>query len=105
MTTEFLKALDEYVDNVQSLVNNDLRKRLPSLDLAKIMVEPRGIKYKKVIYIQGVHKSVHSFVEISTGDIFKPASWKTPAKHKRGNIYRNKGNEALTTQGTVRYFK
>ena len=49
--------------------------------------------------------SVHSFVEIATGDIFKAASMKAPAKHARGNIYRGNGAEALTDVGSVRYLR
>lgn len=30
---------------------------------------------------------VHCFVDMTTGDVLKPASWKTPAKHARGNIF------------------
>jgi len=50
-------------------------------------------------------RSVHSFVEVSTGDIFKAASYKAPAKHARGNIYRGNGAEALTDVGGIRYLR
>lgn len=49
--------------------------------------------------------SIHAFVEIETGDIFKPASTKAPAKHKRGNIYENAGRSCLTEAGGVAYMK
>ena len=32
-------------------------------------------------------KQVHTFIDKITGDILKPASWKTPAKQKRGNLF------------------
>jgi len=32
-------------------------------------------------------RSVYCFVDRSNGDVLKAASWKTPAKHVRGNIY------------------
>ena len=32
------------------------------------------------------HASAYCFVDIATGDILKPAGWKAPAKHARGNI-------------------
>ena len=51
------------------------------------------------------NRSVHSFVEVATGDIFKAASYKAPAKHARGNIYRGNGAEALTDVGGVRYLR
>ena len=34
--------------------------------------------------------SAHCFVEIATGDIYKPASWNAPAKGVRGNIQNEK---------------
>jgi hypothetical protein len=49
--------------------------------------------------------SIHAFVEIATGDIFKPASTKAPAKHKRGNIYENEGRDCLTPAGHVAYMR
>ena len=50
-----------------------------------------GRKYLKVIqrderngeYRDG---SVHAFVERSTGNVYKAASWKAPAKHVRYNL-------------------
>jgi hypothetical protein len=32
-------------------------------------------------------RSVYCFVNMENGDILKPAGWKSPAKHARGNIY------------------
>ena len=31
-------------------------------------------------------RSVHAFVDKKTGDVYKPASWKAPAKHVRYNL-------------------
>ena len=49
--------------------------------------------------------SVHSFVEVATGDIFKPASYKAPAKHARGNIYRGNGADSMEAAGGIRYLR
>lgn len=48
-----------------------------------------GSKYVKIVAISaGGSRSVHSFVEKSTGDIWKAASWKAPARNfTRGNVY------------------
>jgi len=43
----------------------------------------KGRKYIKVI--RG--GSVHCFVDMTNGNVLKAASWKTPAKHARGNIF------------------
>ena len=51
-----------------------------------------GKKYYKIVEVefdtfQGRNEyrdtSVHSFVDKNTGDVYKPASWKAPAKHVR----------------------
>ncbi len=31
--------------------------------------------------------SAHAFIDRTNGDVLKPASWKAPAKHARGNIF------------------
>ena len=54
-----------------------------------------GKKYFKVVRetfdeFQGRNKwrdtTVHAFINIKTGEVFKPASWKAPAKHVRFNL-------------------
>ena len=45
-----------------------------------------GRKYHKLIMDCGNQKSVHAFVDKKTGDVYKPASWKAPAKHVRFNL-------------------
>lgn len=40
--------------------------------------------------------SIYAFIDKETGDIFKPASWKAPAKGVRGNVFSpNDGLEAF----------
>lgn len=55
----------------------------------------QGRKYDKIVVVrdyQGTRRAdrVFAFIDKATGDLYKPASWKTPAKHKRYN-----GNELL----------
>ena len=45
-----------------------------------------GKKYHKVSHTQDGSTSVHSFVDKETGDVYKAASWKAPAKHVRYNF-------------------
>ena len=42
-----------------------------------------GRKYIKVIEEKG---GVHAFVDKKTGEVYKPASWKSPAKHVRYDL-------------------
>ena len=47
-----------------------------------------GNKYVKVVSVSWGSRSVHSFVEKKTGDIWRAASWKAPAKNfVRGNVF------------------
>ena len=45
----------------------------------------KGKKYWKLIF----DNSVHAFVDVNNGDVYKPASWNKPAKHVRYNILTN----------------
>lgn len=50
----------------------------------------RGPKYAKIWKGNkswGDRASVYAFVRLKTGDVFKPAGCKGPAKHARGNIF------------------
>ena len=64
------------------------------------LITETGNKFIKIFmkYIQGGSTSAWAFVAIDDGfnstlgkwkkgDIFKPASWRAPAKHARGNIF------------------
>lgn len=48
-----------------------------------------GRKFARVYRVdsRGATGGVYCFVDRSSGDILKAASWKAPAKHARGNIY------------------
>ena len=46
-----------------------------------------GRKYHKIhMCINGKRDSIHAFIDKKTGDVFKPASVKAPAKHARYNL-------------------
>lgn len=55
-----------------------------------------GKKYLKVIMRDtGGSKSVHAFVNKTTGEVYKPSSWKAPAKHVRYNLTNQEQREWL----------
>ena len=45
-----------------------------------------GRKYHKVIMNACGNKSVHAFIDKKTGEVYKAASWKAPAKGVRFNL-------------------
>lgn len=85
---------------------NDFTFAVPDVEIGK-----GGKRYRKLWNIESYrdgerhNRGIHAFVEIATGDIFKPASCKAPAKHKRGNIYEDAGRACLTEAGHVAYMR
>ena len=102
----FEVALAEYVANVQRITDEYFTKNYSNLISDKIAVEKGGRKYIKISQCtfggEG-SKSVHSFVNSENGDVLKPAGWNAPAKHARGNIYKDGGVSALSPRGNVLY--
>jgi len=45
-----------------------------------------GHKYHKIIMVANGSRSVHAFVDKKTGEIYKSASWKAPAKGVRYDL-------------------
>ena len=47
----------------------------------------RGNRYLKIISVKCANQqSVHAFVDKNTGEVYKAASWKSPAKNVRFNL-------------------
>ena len=105
-TEEYCEAITEnykiyHQRSMESMVASDPSSSYPSDELKRIKdgtanlmkFEIReGKKYYKVVQVEYDtfqnrneyrDSSVHSFVDKNTGDVFKPASWKAPAKHVR----------------------
>lgn len=52
----------------------------------KFSAEP-GRKYIRIVEeTYGSNRSVYAFID-QNGNIYKPASWKAPAKHVRGSMF------------------
>ena len=55
-----------------------------------------GKKYHKVILVNGGgHRSVHCFIDKNTGEVYKSATWKSPAKGVRYDLRLIKDREYL----------
>ena len=64
----------------------DFKTHHPNSDPYKFYIES-GRKYHKIVMeTESQSKSVHAFVDKKTGDVYKPASWKAPAKIVRYNL-------------------
>ena len=105
-TQDYCKAITEnykiyHIDSMKRMAASDPKSAYPKEELQRIedgtanmmKFEIReGKKYYKIVQVefdtfQGRNEyrdsSVHSFVDKNTGDVYKPASWKAPAKHVR----------------------
>ena len=104
---DYCKALDENYkqDTIRSLEHNlqrDPECTYSAEQLVKIMQGKanldkfryyEGKKYLKVVreeYDETNDRwrdtTVHAFINRATGEVYKPASWKAPAKHVRYNL-------------------
>ena len=87
-----IPQLDKYVELVQQKAN-DYWKLMgftfadpPHIDVMW------GKKYARIVKNDGLNgsRSVHTFVNMTNGDILKSGSWKAPAPNGvRGNIFAN----------------
>lgn len=89
------------------LNNYKAENKLTYFDRYEVEVETGGRYFR--VYSKEVndktqrsHRNILSFVDKATGEIFKPASYKAPAKHARGNVNSPKfGMEAHSNSGHV----
>jgi len=87
----FESALNSWLARAQKIAANTLE------------IDPKGIKYVRIVQQTGSQISVYAFIDKSNGDVLMPASWSAPAKHARGNIYQI-GNEGAERFG-VHYLR
>ena len=79
---EFNANLHQYVEGCQVYIDH--------AKVAETLTISMGRRYAKLIAKRtdgGSGSRVFAFIDMNTGDILKPANWKTPAMHARGNIF------------------
>ena len=105
-TEDYCKAITEnykmyHIDSYERMLAEDRNSSYAKQELKRVedgtanlmKFEIReGKKYYKIVQVEYDtfqnrneyrDRSVHSFVDKNTGDVYKPASWKAPAKHVR----------------------
>lgn len=86
---DFAEALGEYLKAAREVHARHmvLRGHIDPQLHRGLLAESWRLDFGKV-RVRIVHDGgARAFVDYATGDIFKPAGWKAPAKHARGNIY------------------
>jgi len=83
------QAIDTYIAELTKCMNTYYAQYAPTIPPPAIVIMP-GQKYLKVVELDNsgnsTSKRVHSFIDKKTGDLYKPASWKAPAKGIRFNL-------------------
>jgi hypothetical protein len=79
-----MNKIEEFVSRCQEVVDRYMQVNFPGM--RKVLSIERGKRYARIVAFDGVSRSAWAFVDMATGDVLKPASWKVPAKHARGNI-------------------
>ena len=86
-------ALQEYIAILHKNADQYAAEAGLSDNLRYNFTAEPGSKYIKIVQATraGMHRSVHSFVEKATANVFKPAGWRAPAKGVRYNLYGDMG--------------
>ena len=77
--------LDGFVAALNEWMNEYEEQNFPGSDKSVITAEP-GRKYIKLVVSRYGSRSVYCFLDRS-GNVYKAASWKAPAKHVRGSLF------------------
>lgn len=88
MTIEknFEVSFANFLTKLQAMRAAYYQKTFSNLTVPTLEIK-RGSKFLRVFSNNGTQSHCYCFVELATGDIYKPATYKAPAKHARGNIY------------------
>jgi hypothetical protein len=100
---DFDTALSDFLQDSQKKIddNNTKYTYVQRNKLDKLV----GPKYVKIVDVltssegKVISRSAWAFVDKETGDVFKPASWKAPAKHARANIYKPDSWKTVSVYG------
>ena len=92
--------LEGFINECEEMLKEHYSKKFNSLNLPEIKVYPGSKYYKVAKQINNYQQSVWFFVGKEDGLIWKPASWKSPAKNfPRGNILEDKAKDVIGVYG------
>jgi len=82
-----MKGVDDYIKIGREKIKNHPQFANLYKDQKRDYSTSVGPKYIKIWDMErGQKRSIHAFIDKNTGDVFKPASWNSPAKHVRYNL-------------------
>lgn len=81
-----METIQKYVEEIAEAQRKEWLKLNYDMNKVPTFEIEEGKRFAKITRTSWGQKSVHCFVEKSTGDIYKAATWSAPAKGVRGNI-------------------
>ncbi len=81
-----MKTVTDLTLDLCGILRKNYYKNGSTLDY-DFVVEP-GRKYLKIVMVNN-QRSVHAFVDKVTGDLYKAATWRAPAKGARYNLIKD----------------
>ena len=94
----------DFSNKLQDMINEFYGNEFPSLSVPTVEVSWTGRRYIRVEVIDSYQsRRIHCFIDTRNGDILKAASYKTPAKHSRGNIFNADGGIGGVTVYGAKY--
>ena len=89
-----LQDVEHFVGRCQAVIDADREENFPALK-REVLTIKQGRRYFKIVQ----RGAVWAFID-TNGDILKPASWRAPAKHARGNLFdANQGMGSIGPNG------
>ena len=88
---ETTRTIEDRIDGLISKLIRSFEKAYPGRYGDMTFEINKGNKYYKIMEVTSsmgciTSRSVHAFVSRQTGAVYKPAGWKSPAKHVRYNL-------------------
>jgi len=87
---QVLRETKRFVSEMQKMLDRYHAEKFPRQGIVLKMM--KGKRYYRIVAHatfdgeEGSGTSAWAFVDKETGDIFRPAGWKRPAKHPRGSV-------------------
>lgn len=106
-TAASLRRLDEWLTAAQEMVSRNYATNFPNLT-PSVLEMTDGRRYIRIdtIVDNGLgQRSVWAFIDKRSGDVLKPATYKAPAKHARGNLFDASGGVSKLTPYGPAYLK
>lgn len=112
---DFNEALNTFLVKCQAKLDSYYERRFTHVKAPKLEID-EGTKFVRIVSSSESSRSVFCFVakvdsvtkglgEVRTGDVLKSASWKAPARGRRGTIFTEDPAEYGVNEYGANYFR